>query len=78
MWSTDIDSVVTLCFKSFEGSNYEVRMAVSKLLGYVLISAVTSKQATGELIYFFILNLAQEVVNTTGNKDPSESVTEGF
>uniref|UniRef100_A0A670XZM0 HEAT repeat-containing protein 5A n=1 Tax=Pseudonaja textilis TaxID=8673 RepID=A0A670XZM0_PSETE len=46
MWSTDIDSVVTLCFKSFEGSNYEVRMAVSKLLGYVLISAVTSKQAT--------------------------------
>uniref|UniRef100_A0A1W7RGW1 HEAT repeat-containing protein 5A n=1 Tax=Agkistrodon contortrix contortrix TaxID=8713 RepID=A0A1W7RGW1_AGKCO len=46
MWSTDIDSVVTLCFKSFEGSNYDVRMAVSKLLGYVLISAVTSKQAT--------------------------------
>ncbi|XP_039207826.1 HEAT repeat-containing protein 5A isoform X2 [Crotalus tigris] len=46
MWSTDIDSVVTLCFKSFEGSNYDVRMAVSKLLGYVLISAITSKQAT--------------------------------
>ncbi|XP_032086376.1 HEAT repeat-containing protein 5A isoform X2 [Thamnophis elegans] len=46
MWSTDIDSVVTLCFKSFEGSNYEVRMAVSKLLGSILISAVTSKQAT--------------------------------
>ncbi|KAM6462239.1 HEAT repeat-containing protein 5A isoform 2-T2 [Liasis olivaceus] len=46
MWSTDLDSVVTLCFKSFEGSNYDVRMAVSKLLGYILISGVTSKQAT--------------------------------
>uniref|UniRef100_A0A803SRK0 HEAT repeat-containing protein 5A n=1 Tax=Anolis carolinensis TaxID=28377 RepID=A0A803SRK0_ANOCA len=46
MWSTDLDSVVTLCFKSFEGSSYDVRMAVSKLLGCVLVSAVTSKQAS--------------------------------
>uniref|UniRef100_A0A670I8P6 HEAT repeat-containing protein 5A n=1 Tax=Podarcis muralis TaxID=64176 RepID=A0A670I8P6_PODMU len=46
MWSTDLDSVVTLCFKSFEGSNYGVRIAVSKLLGSVLVSAVTSKQAS--------------------------------
>uniref|UniRef100_A0A8D2L7S9 HEAT repeat-containing protein 5A n=1 Tax=Varanus komodoensis TaxID=61221 RepID=A0A8D2L7S9_VARKO len=46
MWTTDLDSVVTLCFKSFEGSNYDVRMAVSKLLGYVLASTVTSKQTS--------------------------------
>ncbi|XP_062433895.1 HEAT repeat-containing protein 5A isoform X3 [Rhea pennata] len=46
MWSTDLDSVVTLCFKSFEGSNYDVQLAVSKLLGTVLARAVTSKQAT--------------------------------
>ncbi|XP_019374461.1 PREDICTED: HEAT repeat-containing protein 5A isoform X1 [Gavialis gangeticus] len=46
MWSTDLDSVATLCFKSFEGSNYDVRIAVSKLLGTVLATAVTSKQAT--------------------------------
>ncbi|XP_042320721.1 HEAT repeat-containing protein 5A isoform X3 [Sceloporus undulatus] len=46
MWSTDLDSVVTLCFKSLEGSSYDVRMAVSKLLGCVLVSAVTSKQAS--------------------------------
>uniref|UniRef100_A0ABM5FAL1 HEAT repeat-containing protein 5A isoform X2 n=1 Tax=Pogona vitticeps TaxID=103695 RepID=A0ABM5FAL1_9SAUR len=46
IWSTDLDSIVTLCFKSFEGSNYDVRMAVSKLLGCVLVSAVTSKQGT--------------------------------
>ncbi|NXU59521.1 HTR5A protein, partial [Turnix velox] len=46
MWSTDLDSVVTLCFKSFEGSSYDVRLAVSKLLGTVLARALTSKQPT--------------------------------
>ncbi|XP_074852993.1 HEAT repeat-containing protein 5A isoform X2 [Carettochelys insculpta] len=46
MWSTDLDNVATLCFKSFDGSNYDVRIAVSKLLGTVLARAVTSKQAT--------------------------------
>ncbi|XP_054827797.1 HEAT repeat-containing protein 5A [Eublepharis macularius] len=46
MWSSELDSVVTLCFKSFEGSNYDVRIAVSNLLGNVLFSAVTSKQST--------------------------------
>ncbi|KAJ6667356.1 hypothetical protein lerEdw1_017334 [Lerista edwardsae] len=46
MWSTDLDSVVTLCFKAFEGSNCEVQIAVSKLLGHVLVSAITSKQGT--------------------------------
>uniref|UniRef100_A0A8C5X1M8 HEAT repeat-containing protein 5A n=1 Tax=Malurus cyaneus samueli TaxID=2593467 RepID=A0A8C5X1M8_9PASS len=50
MWSTDLDSVVTLCFKSFEGSNYDVRLAVSKLLGTLLARALTSKQTTGNVI----------------------------
>ncbi|KAJ7344920.1 hypothetical protein JRQ81_000870 [Phrynocephalus forsythii] len=39
IWSTDLDSIVTLCFKSFEGSNYDVRMAVSKLLGCILVTS---------------------------------------
>uniref|UniRef100_A0A8C0SIG0 HEAT repeat-containing protein 5A n=1 Tax=Canis lupus familiaris TaxID=9615 RepID=A0A8C0SIG0_CANLF len=43
MWSTDLDSVATLCFKSFEGSNYDVRISVSKLLGTVLARAIISK-----------------------------------
>ncbi|XP_049994756.1 HEAT repeat-containing protein 5A isoform X2 [Alexandromys fortis] len=43
MWSTDLDSVATLCFKSFEGSNYDVRISVSKLLGTVLAKAVIAK-----------------------------------
>ncbi|XP_060031204.1 HEAT repeat-containing protein 5A isoform X2 [Erinaceus europaeus] len=43
MWSTDLDSVATLCFKSFEGSNYDVRISVSKLLGIILAKALMSK-----------------------------------
>ncbi|XP_012503331.1 PREDICTED: HEAT repeat-containing protein 5A [Propithecus coquereli] len=43
MWSTDLDSVATLCFKSFEGSNYDVRISVSKLLGTILAKALIFK-----------------------------------
>ncbi|XP_063501966.1 HEAT repeat-containing protein 5A isoform X4 [Symphalangus syndactylus] len=43
MWSTDLDSVATLCFKSFEGSNYDVRISVSKLLGTILAKAIISQ-----------------------------------
>ncbi|XP_062946324.1 HEAT repeat-containing protein 5A isoform X3 [Cynocephalus volans] len=43
MWSTDLDSVATLCFKSFEGSNYDVRISVSKLLGTILAKAIICK-----------------------------------
>ncbi|XP_048508039.1 HEAT repeat-containing protein 5B isoform X2 [Athalia rosae] len=31
--TTEIESVATLCFRAFEGSNYEVRCTVAKLLG---------------------------------------------
>ncbi|KAG2457702.1 HTR5A protein, partial [Polypterus senegalus] len=44
MWSTELENVATLCFKAFEGSNYEVRVAVSELLGTVLATAVMPKQ----------------------------------
>ncbi|XP_041340039.1 HEAT repeat-containing protein 5A isoform X2 [Pyrgilauda ruficollis] len=53
MWTTDLDSVVTLCFKSFEGSNYDVRLAVSKLLGTLLARALTSKQITASTKHNF-------------------------
>ncbi|XP_012580101.1 PREDICTED: HEAT repeat-containing protein 5A isoform X2 [Condylura cristata] len=45
MWSTDLDSVATLCFKSFEGSSYDVRISVSKLLGTILAKALISKHS---------------------------------
>uniref|UniRef100_A0A6Q2X5A9 HEAT repeat-containing protein 5B n=1 Tax=Esox lucius TaxID=8010 RepID=A0A6Q2X5A9_ESOLU len=45
MWTTELENVATLCFKALEGSNYGVRVAVSKLLGTVMATALIPKQA---------------------------------
>uniref|UniRef100_A0A8C2AJG2 HEAT repeat-containing protein 5A n=1 Tax=Cyprinus carpio TaxID=7962 RepID=A0A8C2AJG2_CYPCA len=45
LWSTELENVATLCFRAFEGSNYDVRVAVSKLLGTLLASALEPRQA---------------------------------
>ncbi|XP_055847565.1 HEAT repeat-containing protein 5B isoform X1 [Episyrphus balteatus] len=36
LYQTELESLATLCFRSFDGSNYEVRCAVAKLLGTLL------------------------------------------
>ncbi|NWW65189.1 HTR5A protein, partial [Ifrita kowaldi] len=66
MWSTDLDSVVTLCFKSFEGSNYDVRLAVSKLLGTILARALTSKQTTASTKHNFRRISLEDVMELLG------------
>uniref|UniRef100_G1KHM8 HEAT repeat-containing protein 5B n=1 Tax=Anolis carolinensis TaxID=28377 RepID=G1KHM8_ANOCA len=45
MWTAELENVATLCFKSLENSNYGVRVAVSKLLGTVMATALIPKQA---------------------------------
>ncbi|KAM9365130.1 HEAT repeat-containing protein 5B isoform 2-T2 [Pholidichthys leucotaenia] len=45
MWTTELENVATLCFKALEGSNYGVRVAVAKLLGMVMATALMPKQA---------------------------------
>ncbi|KAI4902189.1 hypothetical protein NFI96_029558 [Prochilodus magdalenae] len=45
LWSTELENVASLCFRAFEGSNYDVRIAVSRLLGHLLASALEPKQA---------------------------------
>lgn len=40
--TTELESLATLCFRAFDGSNYEVRCSVSKLLGGLI--AVTQQQ----------------------------------
>uniref|UniRef100_A0A8C4PIM0 HEAT repeat-containing protein 5A n=1 Tax=Equus asinus asinus TaxID=83772 RepID=A0A8C4PIM0_EQUAS len=64
MWTTDLDSVATLCFKSFEGSNYDVRIAVSKLLGTVLAKAIISKPASRQSIRRVSLEEVLELLGT--------------
>lgn len=45
MWTTELENVATLCFRALEGSNYGVRVSVSKLLGTVMATALMPKQA---------------------------------
>uniref|UniRef100_A0A8D0BTM0 HEAT repeat-containing protein 5B n=1 Tax=Salvator merianae TaxID=96440 RepID=A0A8D0BTM0_SALMN len=45
MWTAELENVVTLSFKALENSNYGVRVAVSKLLGTVMATALMPKQA---------------------------------
>ncbi|OCT68730.1 HEAT repeat-containing protein 5A isoform X2 [Xenopus laevis] len=40
MWGSDLESLASICFKAFEGSSYDVRLAVARLLGKVLARAV--------------------------------------
>ncbi|KAM3918608.1 HEAT repeat-containing protein 5A isoform 2-T2 [Leptodactylus fuscus] len=40
MSGSDLESLVSLCFKAFEGSSYDVRLGISRLLGKVLARAV--------------------------------------
>ncbi|XP_063039810.1 HEAT repeat-containing protein 5A isoform X2 [Engraulis encrasicolus] len=44
LWSSELESTATLCFRALEGSSYEVRVAVAKLLGTLLASALEPKQ----------------------------------
>uniref|UniRef100_A0A8C5TAC1 HEAT repeat-containing protein 5B n=1 Tax=Malurus cyaneus samueli TaxID=2593467 RepID=A0A8C5TAC1_9PASS len=50
MWTAELENVATLCFKALENSNYGVRVAVSKLLGTVMATALIPKQATGTIM----------------------------
>lgn len=49
MWSTELENMASLCFKAFDGSNYDVRVTVSKLLGTLFASALEPRQAVGGL-----------------------------
>lgn len=51
LWTSELENVATLCFRAFEGSNYDVRVAISKLLGTLLATAVEPKQPTGTVGY---------------------------
>lgn len=42
LYTTELESLATLCFRAFDGSNYEVRCTVAKLLGALI--AMTQQQ----------------------------------
>lgn len=47
LYTTELESLATLCFRAFDGSNYEVRCAVAKLLG-ALIAMTQQNQKSNQ------------------------------
>ena len=39
MYTTDIENMITLCFRAFDASNYEVRCTVAYLLGAIIANS---------------------------------------
>ncbi|XP_055929916.1 HEAT repeat-containing protein 5B-like isoform X2 [Argiope bruennichi] len=60
LYTSDLETVTSLCFRSFEGSNYEVRCAVSELLGIVM---ATTQQASHPTVGKNRLPTLEEVLN---------------
>lgn len=49
LYTTELESLATLCFRAFDGSNYEVRCSVAKLLGALIaITQQPQKTHSGE------------------------------
>ncbi|KAJ8308627.1 hypothetical protein KUTeg_013501 [Tegillarca granosa] len=48
MYTTELETVMSLCFRSLDGSNYDARCAIAKLLGNLMASALTPKPPIGK------------------------------
>lgn len=49
LWTSELENVATLCFRAFDGSDYNVRVSVANLLGTLLAAAVEPRQPTGTI-----------------------------
>lgn len=47
LYTSELESLATLCFRAFDGSNYEVRCSVAKLLG-TLVATTQQKSAQND------------------------------
>ena len=53
MCTTDLETMVSVCLKSLDGSNYDVRVQVSQLLGVLMAGSqniITSTTSKGKKI----------------------------
>ena len=46
MYTTELETVVSLCYRALDGSNYDARYAVAELLGNLTASALNPKLNT--------------------------------
>jgi hypothetical protein len=53
MSTSELETVTSVCFRALDGSNYDVRCAVAKLLGNLLATAQNPKALTGQLWFHY-------------------------
>lgn len=56
LYTTELESLATLCFRAFDGSNYEVRCAVALLLG----NLIGKKRKIG---FWFLIKLISNLIS---------------
>lgn len=59
LWTSELENAATLCFRAFDGSDYNVRVSVANLLGTLLAAAVEPRQLTGTTTPSHCLHLLQ-------------------
>lgn len=62
LYTTEIESVATLCFRAFEGSNYEVRCSVAKLLGTLVAMTQLPSPKIKNLTGIFKISISENIL----------------
>lgn len=60
LYTTELENLASLCFRAFDGSNYEVRCSVAKLLGALVASTQRQLKGSGRCFFYlreFFVNL---------------------
>lgn len=77
LYTTELENMAALCFRSFDGSNYEVRCAVAELLGS-LIAFTQQQQQQSNLPKGVVPVKAQATVRQTSLDDAFGLLMSGF
>lgn len=58
LYTNEVESIGTLCFKALESSNYEVRHAVAQLFASLLCTAINPprRHMSGKLFFRYVLS----------------------
>lgn len=52
MSTTELETVTSLCIRALDGSNYDARCTIAKLLGNLMATAQAPKQPNGEVLFY--------------------------
>lgn len=55
LYTMELESLATLCFRAFDGSNYEVRCGVAKLLGTLIATTQQTQKGNPAGNYSLLL-----------------------